>query len=235
VLCDYDGTLVSLKPTPEQARPGPELLATLSRLTAVSDVAIVSGRPRAVLDSWFGQLSVSLVAEHGAWIKKRGQDWMNPQPLAVDWKPKVRDLMELYVDRLPEAFVEEKDFTLAWHYRKADPDLGPLRAKELAAHLLSLTEASDLKVVEGSKVIEVRPSGFGKGKACQGFLAAGYEFVLAMGDDTTDEDLFWALPDTAWSIRVGLSRSHARFNVYNQSQASKLLEAQVALPSTHSS
>jgi trehalose 6-phosphate synthase/phosphatase len=133
--------------------------------------------------------------------------------------------MELYVDRLPGAFIEEKELTLAWHYRQADVDLGPLRAKELAAHLMSLTETSDLKVVEGNKVIEVRPSEFSKGVACQGFLARGYDFILAVGDDTTDEDLFRVLPETAWSIRVGLRQSRARFNVYNQAQIRELLDA----------
>jgi trehalose 6-phosphate synthase/phosphatase len=80
------------------------------------------------------------------------------------------------------------------------------------------------------KVIEVRPSGFGKGRACQRFLARDFDFVLALGDDTTDEDLFRTLPESAWSIRVGLTRSYARFNVYNQAQAGELLEALAALP-----
>jgi trehalose 6-phosphate synthase/phosphatase len=227
VLCDYDGTLVPLRLTPGQAQPSPELLATVARIAAVSDVVIVSGRPRATLDSWFGRLPVSLVAEHGALIRERDQDWSSTQTASPDWKPKVRNLMELYVDRLPGAFVEEKEYTLAWHYRQADADLALLRAKELAAHLLSLTEASDLKVVEGSKVIEVRPSSLSKGKSCLSYLARGYDFVLAMGDDTTDEDLFRALPETAWSLRIGLGRSHARFNVYNQRQARRLLDALV--------
>ncbi len=235
VLSDYDGTLTPLKPTPEQALPDPELLALIGQLTQTADVVIVSGRPRVVLDSWFVQLALSLVAEHGAWIKERGQDWVNPQPLPTEWKPKVRDLMALSVDGLPNAFVEEKEFTLAWHYRLADPDLGPLRARELADQLRSLTESSDLKVVEGNKVIEVQPSGFGKGQACQGFLARGYDFVLALGDDTTDEDLFRALPAPhpdgggTWSIRVGQVHSHARFNVSNQEQVRELLEALASL------
>jgi trehalose 6-phosphate synthase/phosphatase len=235
VLCDYDGTLVPLRLRPEQARPSSELLATLDRLAAVSEVVIVSGRPRATMEPWFGQLPLSLVAEHGAWIRERGRDWNAAHSGAADWQPKVRNLMELYVDRLPGAFVEEKEFTVAWHYRQADPDLGSLRAKELTAHLLSLIEKSDLKVVEGSKVIEVRPSGFGKGKACVGFLAQGFDFVLALGDDTTDEDLFRALPETAWSIRVGLGRTHARFNLYNQGQARHLLETLAAALSAGSS
>jgi trehalose 6-phosphate synthase/phosphatase len=49
--------------------------------------------------------------------------------------------------------------------------------------------------------------------------------VLALGDDATDENLFRVLPESAYSVRVGLTTSYARFNVYNQAQARELLEA----------
>jgi trehalose 6-phosphate synthase/phosphatase len=225
LLCDYDGTLVPLQPTPEQAAPGAELLGTLGRLAGLADVVIVSGRPRSALETWFGTLGLSLVAEHGVWARERGEDWTGGPPVCGDWKPKVGELMERYVDLLPGAFVEEKEYTVAWHYRRADPDLATLRARELADHLSGLTSAGDLRVVEGNKVIEVRPSGVSKASACQRFLTQGYDFVLAIGDDTTDEDLFKALPNTAYSIRVGPTQSNARFNVFNQTSALELVEA----------
>jgi trehalose 6-phosphate synthase/phosphatase len=225
ILCDYDGTLVPLQATPEQAQPGNELLGTLGQLARLAEVVIVSGRPRLTLEAWFGSLDVSLVAEHGAWIRERGQDWTGGMRLGGDWKPEVEEFMERYVDLLPGAFVEKKECTLAWHYRRADPELGSRRARELVDHLSSLTRASDLKVVEGNKVIEIRPSGVSKASACQRFLSPEYDFVVAIGDDTTDEDLFKALPATAYSIRVGLAPSSARFHVLNQSSALELVEA----------
>ena len=109
------------EPTPEQAGPGPGLLAMLGRLAGIGDVVIVSGRPRATLDAWLGTLDVALVAEDGAWVRERGGDWAVTGALFDDWKPAIRELMERYVDRLPGARVEEKAFTLAWHYRLADP------------------------------------------------------------------------------------------------------------------
>ena len=101
LLLDYDGTLISIKPTPEQAAPGPGLLAMLGRLAGLGDVVIVSGRPRATLDAWLGRLDLALVAEHGAWARERGGDWAVTGAFFDDWKPGVRDLMERYVDRLP--------------------------------------------------------------------------------------------------------------------------------------
>ncbi len=224
LLLDYDGTLTPLKPTPEQAAPGPELLATLARLAAVGDLVIVSGRPRSVLEAWLGRLDVAFVAEHGAWVRARGGDWSRTGNLSDDWKPGVKDLMERFVDRLPGSRVEEKEFTLAWHYRQAEPDLASLRVTELNDHLINLTEMSDLRVAQGHKVVEVRPSLLSKGSACQVFLARDYDFVLAMGDDTTDEDLFRVLPASAYSIRVGLTQSYARFNVRDQATALALVE-----------
>lgn len=235
VLCDYDGTLVPLRPLPEMARPGPATRALLARLAAVSEVVLVSGRARPTLEAWFGDLALSLIGEHGAWVRQRGQGWVAQAGLSAAWKPWVRAVLDLYVRRLPGTFVEEKEYTLAWHYRRADPALGPLVAKGLAAQFRSLLEASGLVLVEGNKVIEVRPAGFGKGTACQGFLARGFPFVLAIGDDTTDEDLFQALPPTAWSIRVGLCRSGARFHVPDQARARRLLEALAEPPPQESS
>jgi trehalose 6-phosphate synthase/phosphatase len=230
LLLDYDGTLVPLEPTPEKAAPGPGLLALLGRLAGLGDVAIVSGRPRATLDAWLGRLDVALVAEHGAWVRERGGNWAATGALFDDWKPGVRDLMERYVDRLPGARVEEKEFALAWHYRLGEPDLAALRAQELSDHLIDLTETSELRVIQGHKVVEVRPAGTSKGTACQVFLSRGYGFVLGVGDDATDEDLFRVLPPSAYSIRVGLTQSYARFNVADQAEAFGLIESLATTP-----
>jgi trehalose 6-phosphate synthase/phosphatase len=226
LLLDYDGTLVPLRPTPTSAQPDAGLSGLLSRLSAAAEVVIVSGRSRADLEAWFGGLPVWLVAEHGLAVRDRGEkDWAVAALPPDDWKAPVREVMEVHADRLPRAFVEEKEFSLAWHYRLAEPDLAGLRARELADHLTGLTGTADLKVIEGRKVIEVRPAGPSKGTACQPLLARDFDFVLAVGDDATDEDLFKVLPASAYSVRVGLTKSYARFNVSRQAEARELLEA----------
>jgi trehalose 6-phosphate synthase/phosphatase len=224
LLLDYDGTLVPLRRTPAAAVPDERLGSLLARLATAADVAVVSSRPRATLEEWFGQLPVALVAEHGAWVRPAGRAWEQTGPLPTGWKPKVRELMESFVGRLPGSFVEEKEATVAWHFRNSDPDLAQLRARELTEHLIGLTESSECRVVEGSKVIEVRPAGVGKGEGARRFLAGGYDFVLAIGDDTTDEDLFRALPERAYSVRVGPARTSARYNVATQAAARCLVE-----------
>ena len=144
--------------------------------------------------------------------------------LKNDWKSQVRPLMELYVDRTPGSFVEEKGYSLSWHYRKADPGWGSLRARELRDDLADLTENLALGVLEGSKVIEVKDVTVNKGQAAADWLAArDWDFIIAAGDDWTDEDMFDALPDTAYTIKVGSGTSKARINLESYRDVRTLL------------
>jgi trehalose 6-phosphate synthase/phosphatase len=108
--------------------------------------------------------------------------------------------------------LEEKEFALGWHYRRADLEQASLRAKELLDDLADYTRNIDVQVLEGNKVIEVRNTGVTKGTAALEWLGANTaDFILAVGDDWTDEDLFRTLPATAFSVRVGLANTAARY------------------------
>jgi trehalose 6-phosphate synthase/phosphatase len=62
----------------------------------------------------------------------------------------------------------------------------------------------NLQVIDGNKVVEVKKTAFNKGTAARTFVENGnYDFVLAIGDDTTDEDMFEALPDDSFTIKIG--------------------------------
>ena len=43
-------------------------------------------------------------------------------------KTKARDILEFYIQRTPGSFLEEKEHTLVWHYRKVEKGLGSLRS-----------------------------------------------------------------------------------------------------------
>jgi trehalose 6-phosphate synthase/phosphatase len=226
LFLDYDGTLVPFVSDPRLARPDNELLELLSTLAAegANQVIIVSGRSRKDLEDWFGQLPVALVAEHGAWLRARGGEWCALKPISVDWKTQVRPILQLYVDRLPGALLEEKDFSLAWHYRRADPEQGLQRAKELLDDLADYTRNIEVQVLEGNKVIEVRNTGITKGAGALESLAhQSPDFILAIGDDWTDEDLFKALPPTAYTVRIGLAKTAARYYMVNHTSVRQLI------------
>jgi trehalose 6-phosphate synthase/phosphatase len=106
----------------------------------------------------------------------------------------------------------------------ADPEQAGLCARELADHLLTLTAKTDLQVVQGSKFVVIRHTGINKGNAALSWLGdREYDFVLGIGDDTTDEDFFKALPPSAFSIRVGITATHAQYNVRNNGEVIQLL------------
>jgi trehalose 6-phosphate synthase/phosphatase len=226
LLLDYDGTLVPFASEPRLAQPDAELIETLTALGSdpANQITIISGRPRRTLEEWFGKLPISLVAEHGAWLRHKGTDWRMLKTMTADWKERVRPILSLYVDRLPGALMEEKEFSFAWHYRRADPEQASLRAKELVDDLAGYTRNIDVQVFEGNKVIEIRNAGVNKGTAAQEWLREQTpDFILGIGDDWTDEDLFRALPPTALSVRVGVENTAARYYLVTPAAVRRLL------------
>jgi trehalose 6-phosphate synthase/phosphatase len=239
LFLDYDGTLTPLVRHPSMAKPDAFRLELLRMLSAEQKncVVIVSGRDRQTLEEWFGELPLGLVAEHGAWLRIAGQNWQRVKPMPDSWKQQLLPILEIYADRLPSAFVEEKEDSLAWHYRMADPEQAALRASELTDHLLNLTAKTDLQVVQGSKVVEIRRAGVDKGSALLAWTTQeSYDFILGIGDDTTDEDLFRAMPESAVSIRVGISATHAQYNLRGSPDVIQLLRsfAELQTPSVKS-
>ncbi len=225
-LLDYDGTLVPFASRPEEAVPDEGVIELLSRLASTegNEVVIVSGRDKNTLDEWFGNLPVGLVAEHGALVKRKGGNWEATVSQDLSWKDTVRQVLEYYVDRTPGSFIEEKEFSIVWHYRNVDPELAELRANELKDTLSGIIQGSKLAVLQGSKVIEVRHADVNKGVAVRRWLdEGGWDFILAAGDDWTDEDMFKVLPSNAYSIKVGIEATEARFNVPSYEDVRRVL------------
>ena len=214
LFLDYDGTMVPFAEEPRQAVPDAALLKTLKQLCHRPDttVVIISGRDRETLQKWFGDVGAELVAEHGIWIKRNRGHWELAAVSETDWKAQLLPLIAMYTDGVPGSFIEEKEFSVAWHYRKADPELASMRATELIDELVEFTSNINVHVLHGNKVVELRNAGADKGTAAKHLLASdGGDFIFAIGDDWTDEDLFKALPGTAYTIKVGFASSFARF------------------------
>jgi trehalose 6-phosphate synthase/phosphatase len=226
LFLDYDGTLTPLVRSPALATPDGKSIKLLNTLCADSrnSVVITSGRDRRTLEEWFGDISLGLIAEHGAWLKLAGESWQRAKMAVNEWKQELLPTLETYADRLPGSFVEEKEESVAWHYRVADPEQGEVRAAELVDHLLNLTGKADLQVVQGNKVVEIRRAGVSKGNAAAFWMGnRSYDFILAIGDDATDEDLFRSMPASAVSIRVGISGTHAQYNIRSCAEVIDLL------------
>jgi trehalose 6-phosphate synthase/phosphatase len=231
VLLDYDGTLVPFAKHPELASPDNAVFDLLRELTTdpATDVAIVSGRDRHSLESWFGDFPVHIVSEHGAEVRFRDGRWMFNTELDQTWKGIFRPIFELFTMRSPGAFIEEKQHTLVWHYRNVEPGLGFLRSRELLDSLHHMVRNSTLNILDGNKVIEIRMEGIDKGSIASKFIERElYEIIVAIGDDKTDEDMFRVLGHSAYTIKIGTGQTLANYYLQRQSDVPKLLKKLIA-------
>ena len=220
LVLDYDGTLVPFAKRPQQAVPPQAVLDLLTALASdpKNRVALISGRSAENLDRWFGRIpQLCLVAEHGAELKTpSASTWESLRPQAsTDWKPTVMPILEHFVDRTPGSFVEEKKYALVWHYRMAEPEFGEWLANELVSMLEAMLAETELRAFRGEKIVEVKPVWANKGEAIERLLRdfPGPDFILAAGDDRTDEDLFERAPSNAWTVHIGPGPTRASFVV----------------------
>jgi len=228
LFLDYDGTLVGFKAIPEQAKPDDELKALLRELTADSNntIVLISGRDPKILDGWFADISgLNFVASHGLWLKTPTQNWVMTAALDNGWKESIRPILEHYADRMPGALVEEKEYALSLHYRRCNPDMVGMKINELKETLVSMVKSSSLMLQEGSKVLEIKDSRVNKGITTKLLIdQQHYDFILGAGDDLTDEDIFRALPKTAFSIKIGLAKTTAGYRTKSWQTMRKMLK-----------
>jgi len=226
ILLDYDGTLVPFSRLPSEASPDNAVRDTLSRLTSDkrNHVIVISGRDLSSLDRWLGAMPLTLVAEHGASFKMRNGTWQQLVSVSDLWKDEIRRIMQLFVIRCAGSFIEEKTNTIAWHYRNTQTGLGFSRSRELLNTLSQLIQNTTLQVIDGNKVVEVRIAGFDKGATALKIVnEQDPDFVLCIGDDTTDEDMFKALEGEAYTIKVNNGASAAQYTILSQQQVLPLL------------
>jgi len=233
LLLDYDGTLVGFNEDPEACAPDSELLGLLKSLGEddKNKVVIISGRKKESLQEWLGESPVMLVAEHGMWTKGEDGNWhQQGGETGSAWKDEALEIMNFYVDRTPGSFVEHKSHSLAWHYRKVEKGLGEVRKSELSSHLKHMMNERGFHVMDGDHVVELKPDYTNKGRvAKQIFEHHTPDFTMCMGDDTTDEYMFEALPDDSFTIKVGSGSSHARFGLESVDEVRALLNKLVGL------
>lgn len=227
-LLDYDGTLTGFYKDPADAKPNKELYEILDKLykDKKNTVVIISGRDKETLGKWFSKdMNISFIAEHGVWFRNPGENWSMMEQIDNEWKKSVQPILEFYVDQTPGSFIEHKNFSLVWHYRNADPDLGIQRAWELKDQLMELISNLNLQIMDGDKVLEIKYSGINKGRAATFKMGDDkFDFIFAIGDDWTDEFTFDAMPESAFTIKVGTKSTKARFYVESVDDVRELLK-----------
>ncbi|KAI8969653.1 glycosyltransferase family 20-domain-containing protein [Pilobolus umbonatus] len=197
-LFDYGGTLI-----PHGKPPGSKdidrVLHVLHHLTNDSNnaVYVISGRTKFNIDMDLGSVpNLGLSAENGYYIKLRGGEWQKVfDNIDFSWKPTIKEIFQYYTERTPGAYVESKDTSIVWHYKQsADKNSQYIswQAAECQNHIAdSVNENFAVQVKSGRTTIEVVPHDINKTSIAKRILEETKpEFVLSVGDDRSNEDLF---------------------------------------------
>ncbi|RKP12614.1 glycosyltransferase family 20-domain-containing protein [Piptocephalis cylindrospora] len=255
LMFDYDGTLTPIVTTPEAALPSPEMLKALRSLCAdrTNRVWIISGRDQTFLETHLGTIpGLGLSAEHGCFMRypstmsKEGTEeeapWINlTEGMDFTWMEEIKRIFDYYTERTQGSFVEVKQCSVTWHYRKADPAYGEFQANECQNHLENAVLSKlPIEILVGKKNLEVRPIALNKGEIVRRLVqeetthssSSSLQWLMCAGDDKTDEDMFRALrkdkaapKDRDWTVTIGEQekRTLARWHVRQPEQLISLL------------
>jgi trehalose 6-phosphate synthase/phosphatase len=228
IFLDYDGTLTGFHKDPQMAMPDEELYAIMKKLTSDKNntIVVISGRDKETLSKWFKTYynNLAFIAEHGVWNKNPGSDWRMNSHIDKEWMDIIEPVLQNFVDRTPRSFIEYKNYSLVWHYRDADQEMGQQRAWELKDDLKNYVANLNLEIMDGDKVIEIKNAGINKGIAALEKIGEfKFDFMLALGDDWTDEYTFNALPSEAYTIKVGTKTTAAKYYIKDVEEVRNLL------------
>lgn len=202
-----------------------------------NQIWIISGRDQEFLDKWMGKKHVGLSAEHGCFMRDVGsKEWVNlAASFDMTWQKEVEDVFQSYTDRTPGANIEIKKVALTWHYRRADPELGEFQAEKCMKELQdTIAKKYDVEVMAGKANIEVRPKFVNKGEIVKRLVLSRHghpqepnpvvidedsasggvdveelpDFMLCLGDDRTDEDMFKTLKEI--EVKWHLNENHPK-------------------------
>ena len=219
LFLDYDGTLVPFNDRPGKSKLPPQVRDLLGILANDSRnmIFIISGRAREFLDRQFRGLGVGLVAEHGYRYREPGRKWSPGGPLSTGWRIPILETFRELTGRFPGSFIEEKESSVAYHFRTAGVHI---EQKVLPVIRESFGEIhkryTDLEKLEGHKIVEIKSRLYNKGSIASELASREpYDFILAAGDDVTDETLFTGLAPDAFTIKIGSPKTSARFRTGN--------------------
>lgn len=214
LFLDVDGTLIDLAATPDSVKIPEGLVDLLARLykRLGGALALVSGRRIKTLDILFKPLTLPCAGLHGfEWRDAQGNDYRSDVDFAA------LEAMRSYAQRLADAFpsvlMEDKKFSVAFHYRKAKKYQAVLKDR-----IESIADNTGFIVQDGIDVYELRPPGSDKGSALGKIMRDRIfrdRLPIYIGDDATDETaLFAAQKFAGIGIHVGAAMpSIARFGL----------------------
>ncbi|KAI4357510.1 hypothetical protein L6164_001453 [Bauhinia variegata] len=244
ILLDYDGTLMPQASMDKS--PSSKSIEILNSLCSDQNnvVFLVSARSRKTLDEWFSPCEkLGIAAEHGYFLRlNQDEEWETCGPATdCSWKQIAEPVMKLYTETTDGSTIEDKETSLVWSYEDADPDFGSCQAKELLDHLESVLANEPVTVKSGQNIVEVKPQGVSKGLVAKRLLstmkdkAMSPDFVLCIGDDRSDEDMFEVISSSTdgpsmapraevFACTVGRKPSKAKYYLDDTAEIVRLMQ-----------
>ncbi|CAN1809194.1 Probable alpha,alpha-trehalose-phosphate synthase [UDP-forming] 7 [Linum perenne] len=239
ILLDYDGTV--MPQTSINKSPSEEVLSIINTLCgdAKNTVFVVSGRGRDSLGKWLSPCKkLGIAAEHGYFLRwSADKDWETYGSNSdFGWFQIAEPVMKLYTEATDGSYIETKESALVWHHRDADSGFGASQAKEMLDHLESVLTNEPVSVKSGQYIVEVKPQGVSKGVVAERILTSMAErgrqadFVLCIGDDRSDEDMFARIGNASTSphvfaCTVGQKPSKAKYYLDDTTEVINMLRA----------
>lgn len=245
ILLDYDGTV--MPQTSINKSPSQEVISLINTLCGdvKNTVFVVSGRGRDSLSKWFSPCKkLGIAAEHGYFVRwSADKDWeICGQSNDFGWIQIAEPVMKLYTEATDGSSIETKESALVWHHRDADPGFGSSQAKELLDHLESVLANEPVAAKSGQYIVEVKPQGVSKGVVAEKIFTSMHEtgrqadFVLCVGDDRSDEDMFEIIGNamtngvlssitSVFACTVGQKPSKAKYYLDDPSDVITMLDA----------
>jgi trehalose 6-phosphate synthase/phosphatase len=236
-FCDLDGTLAPISSYPKDVKLNSKTIELLQEVSKIKECefVVVSGRDKEFLEEQFldNDFNFPLAACHGAYsyspIDNKWHNLISGE--TTKWKESVLEILDLYTLRTPESFIEDKGHAITWHYRNSPREFADFLANKLFFELEDSLSGQPVQVNRGKKVIEVKSIHANKGYFVKQWIQAQTQkpdVVVAIGDDTTDEDMFEILQDRKdlqpYCIKVGKEQTHAHYLIKEQNSVNIFLQ-----------
>jgi trehalose 6-phosphate phosphatase len=234
LFLDVDGTLVELTDTPSQTNADAEIKTLLSDVAERlgGAVAFVSGRKIQTLDELFAPLRLPAAGLHGVERRKASGAMQGANFVDVQLDG-ARASIKLLVDAYPGTSMEDKDRTIAVHFRMAPQFEGFIRQAVID---IAKPLGSNYHIQGGKMLFEIKPRGFSKAGAIKAFMHEppfSGRLPVFVGDDLTDQDGF-AMVESRGGISIGVGELvRGQYQLADVSAVRNWLRGIAALHDTH--
>jgi trehalose 6-phosphate synthase/phosphatase len=228
LFLDLDSTLSTINSEFSPLTLTDRTKETLLKLSMSNDTqtVIISGRSRDDLDRTFGELPLVLVAEHGGFFKEHGGRWIARFPSSLLWKPRILYSVHELNRQYAGSVVEEKYYSICWHYRFVKGGIGEEEIGKILSTLQLIPNENEFVIQNEKLTIDIKTVGIDKGKFAGQWIwgQSPFDFILAIGGNKTDEDLFEAVGPDYFTIKIGKThQSSARYYISDQKNVEHFL------------